>query len=235
MTEKIKAVMALSGGMDSSTVLAWLLAQGAEVKCLNFMYGSKHNLYEQKAAEAIAAHYGVEYQTLDLTVAFSAMKSNLLKDGGDIPEGHYSDKSMSLTVVPGRNTIFASIMCGIAESIEAKVVALGIHQGDHAIYPDCRKEYFFAMKSAIYLASDNKVELIAPFLDTDKIGILAFGFEAGTPYQFTRTCYKDQVVSCGKCGSCNERIEAFATHGVKDPVEYESDIDWDKKFKEFNK
>lgn len=233
MTEKVKAVMALSGGMDSTTVLSWLLAQGAEVTCLNFVYGSKHNQYEQKAAEQIAEHYGVDYKLIDLTAAFSQMSSNLLKSGGDIPEGHYSHESMSQTVVPGRNSIFASILCGVAESIEAKVVALGIHQGDHAIYPDCRKEYFFAMKSALYLASDKKIELIAPFLDTDKIGILAFGFQSGTPYQFTRTCYKDQVVSCGKCGSCNERIEAFATHKVKDPVEYEGDINWDELFEKF--
>jgi 7-cyano-7-deazaguanine synthase len=233
MSNNVKAVMSLSGGMDSTTVLAWLLSQGADVTCLNFIYGSKHNQYEEIAAQAVAAHYGVKYIKFDLTEAFSPMKSNLLKSGDDIPEGHYSHESMSLTVVPGRNSIFASIMCGVAESIGAKVIALGIHQGDHDIYPDCRKEYFYAMKSALYLASDKKVEMIAPFLDTNKIGILDFGFRMQVPYELTRTCYKDQIVSCGKCGSCNERIEAFATHGVKDPIDYAENINWGAKFTKF--
>jgi 7-cyano-7-deazaguanine synthase len=230
---KAKAVMGLSGGMDSTTVLGWLIRHNFEVHCVNFVYGSKHNQYEQVAAEAVAAHYGVDYSLFDLTEAFSAMKSNLLKSGGDIPEGHYSHESMSLTVVPGRNSIFASIMCGIAESIGAEKVALGMHQGDHAIYPDCRREYFYAMKSALYLASDRKVEMIAPFIEVDKVGILDFGFKYDVPYHLTRTCYKDQRISCGNCGSCNERTEAFATHKVKDPIEYETIIDWDSKFKEF--
>ena len=230
---KKKTVMSLSGGMDSTSVLGWLYRNNFNVHCVNFIYGSKHNHYEQQCAKAVAAHYGADYSLIDLTTAFSSMKSNLLKSGGDIPEGHYSDESMSLTVVPGRNTIFASIMCGIAESIGAEKIALGIHQGDHAIYPDCRNEYYFAMKSALYLASDKKVELIAPFIETDKTGILMFGFEYNVPYHLTRTCYKDQELSCGKCGSCNERIEAFATHKVKDPIKYEEEIDWDTKFKEF--
>lgn len=228
-----KVVMGLSGGMDSTSVLGWLLHNGYKVHCVNFIYGSKHNPYEQKAAEAIAAHYGVDYTLFDLTAAFSAMKSNLLNSGGEIPEGHYSHESMSLTVVPGRNSIFASIMCGVAESIDAEHVALGIHQGDHAIYPDCRKEYFYAMKTALYLASDKKVELIAPFINTDKIGILNFGLKARVPYHLTRTCYKNQAISCGKCGSCNERLEAFATHRATDPIDYDIHIDWSKLFDKF--
>lgn len=230
---KLKVVMGLSGGMDSSTVLGWLVHEGYEVHCANFVYGSKHNQYEQVAAEAVAAHYGVDYTLFDLTTAFSAMKSNLLKSGGDIPEGHYSHESMSLTVVPGRNSIFASILCGMAESIGAEKVALGIHQGDHAIYPDCRKEYFYAMKSALYLASDRKVELIAPFIETDKVGILEFGLANAVPYHLTRTCYKDQKVSCGKCGSCNERIEGFATNKTIDPIPYGVQIDWADLFDKF--
>ena len=228
-----KAVMGLSGGMDSATVLAWLSEKLFTVHCLNFVYGSKHNKYEQKCAEALAMHYGATYTLFDLTEAFKAMKSNLLQTGGDIPEGHYSHESMSLTVVPGRNTIFASIMCGVAESIGANYIALGVHQGDHAIYPDCRIEYIKSLDTTLYLASDRKVNIVTPFIETDKIGILEYGFKARVPYDLTRTCYKDQELSCGKCGSCNERIEAFATQGKMDPVPYEISIDWDAKFREF--
>jgi len=230
-----KAVMGLSGGMDSATVLAWLVDQGFEVHALNFIYGSKHNKYEQKCAEALAKHFGASYTLFDLTEAFKVMKSNLLQSGGEIPEGHYSHESMSLTVVPGRNTIFASIMCGVAESIGAEHIALGVHQGDHDIYPDCRTEYVKSLDTTLYLASGHKVNVIAPFMFTDKIGILEYGFDAKVPYDLTRTCYKDQELSCGKCGSCNERIEAFATHNQMDPVAYEGSIDWNAKFREFNK
>jgi 7-cyano-7-deazaguanine synthase len=228
-----KAVMGLSGGMDSATVLAWLVKQGYEVHCLNFIYGSKHNQYEQKCAEQLAKHYNASYTLFDLTEAFKAMKSNLLKTGGDIPEGHYTDETMSLTVVPGRNTIFAAIMCGVAESHNAKFLALGVHQGDHDIYPDCRVEYIKSLDTTLYLASGHKVHTIAPFLHTDKIGILDYGFGVDVPYNLTRTCYKAQELSCGRCGSCNERIEAFATQRRIDPIEYEIEINWEEKFKEF--
>lgn len=233
MTKKV--VMGLSGGMDSSTMLVKLLQIGYEVSCIGFTYGSKHNQYENIAAESIAKYYGVEYQLLDLTVAFSAIQSNLLKTGGDIPEGHYEQDNMSLTVVPGRNTIFAGILLGKAESIDASYVALGVHQGDHTIYPDCRIEYIKALDTLLYLASDYKVEVITPFLETNKIGILEFGFKHDFPYHLTRTCYKDQELSCGICGSCNERIEAFANHGIKDPVGYENTPDWNILYNKFRK
>ena len=226
-------VMGLSGGMDSTTVLDKLVYQGFDVVCLGFTYGSKHNQYENIAAENVAKHYKVHYKLIDLTVVFDGFKSNLLKTGGDIPEGHYEQDNMSLTVVPGRNTIFASILLGAAESIGASKIALGVHQGDHAIYPDCRVEYIKALDTLLYLASDKKVEIITPFLHTNKIGILDFGIKNAVPYHLTRTCYKEQELSCGICGSCNERIEAFATRGIQDSIQYENVPNWSELYKEF--
>lgn len=104
----MKAILALSGGMDSATVLALALSEGREVQCVGFDYGSKHNIYEQDAARLIAHRYGVPYVLLDLTHVFSCFKSDLLLSGGDIPEGHYEAESMKRTVVPARNLIFAS-------------------------------------------------------------------------------------------------------------------------------
>ncbi len=222
MDRRRKVVMGLSGGMDSSTMLAYLLNMGYEVYCLNFTYGSKHNKYEIKSAELIADHYKVPYRLIDLTAAFEGFKSNLLLSGGEIPEGHYTDETMSKTVVPGRNTIFASIMMGYAESVDAGKIALGVHQGDHAIYPDCRQDYVKALDTLVYLASDRKVEVIAPFLDTDKIGICRVGLDLNVPYELTRTCYKDQEKSCGVCGSCRERLEAFEENNIDDPIPYEN-------------
>jgi 7-cyano-7-deazaguanine synthase len=216
-----KAIVALSGGMDSVTVLAWLLAQGYDVIAVVFTYGSKHGSYEYEAARKIIERYRVPSYRFVLDGIFSNFRSNLLKTGGDIPEGHYTDKSMELTVVPGRNIIFTSILAGLAQSIGAQHIALGIHQGDHAIYPDCRKEFFTAMNTAVMVGTGGEVHFIAPFIDTDKEGILKWGVEHDVPYHLTRTCYKDQQLSCGKCGGCVERLEAFAKIGQEDPIEYE--------------
>ena len=222
MDSKRKVIMALSGGMDSSTVLAYLLDMGYEVECLNFTYGSKHNIYEIKSAELIAKYYKVKYTLIDLTNAFSGFKSNLLKSGGEIPEGHYENDNMALTVVPGRNSIFSCILMGYAESVNAGKIALGVHKGDHVVYPDCRQEYIKALDTMIYLASDKKVEVITPFIDVNKTEICKIGLDLKVPYELTRTCYKNQELSCGKCGSCFERLEAFEENNATDPIPYEN-------------
>jgi len=222
---KKKAIVALSGGMDSTTVLAKLLDEGYEVECFAFDYGSKHSHYELEAASKVAFFYGVPlHGPIDLKSTMSMFESNLLKTGGAIPEGHYSHPSMEQTVVPARNIIFLSIMAGLAWSRGASKIAIGIHQGDHAIYADCRTDFYKAMDSAIFLGTDKRVEIIAPFLETDKTGILDWGLVHEVPYHLTRTCYKEQQDSCGVCGSCVERLEAFAAHGVRDPIAYEDDV-----------
>lgn len=219
----MKAILALSGGMDSTTVLAWLIDQGYEVSCFTFSYGSKHNYWEGLSAQMVAGHYNVPcHGTVDLSNITKLFKSNLLKGQGEIPEGHYEDSTMSQTVVPGRNIIFLSILAGLAWSEGSSEIAIGIHQGDHAIYPDCRVEFYDAMIKAISAGTDGKVSnIIAPFLHTDKTGILAWGLGHNVPYNLTRTCYKDQPVACGKCGACRERLEAFQLNNQTDPVQYE--------------
>ncbi len=219
----MKIVTALSGGLDSTTLLAHLLYKGFEVIPVQFIYGSKHNKYELLAMERIAYHYKLPpVMTLNLEQAFRTIKSDLLLTGRDIPEGHYNDETMSRTVVPGRNSIFISFMTGIAESIQAYGVAIGTHLGDHHIYPDCRPEYILAMNEAMKKASDGKVEVMAPFQLLDKGGIVKKGTSLHVPYEITRTCYKDQPIACGQCGSCRERLEAFKANGIPDPIKYES-------------
>jgi 7-cyano-7-deazaguanine synthase len=213
-------LVSLSGGMDSATVLRWALARG-RVSAIGFDYGSKHNYYELELAEKLADYYEIDFHRIDLRKVMAGFKSNLLLTGNAIPEGHYNDASMSQTVVPGRNTIFLAILLGLAQSVKANRIAIGIHQGDHTIYPDCRPAFFRAMRKVISLASENTVQLMAPFLNTDKAGILRFGLRYDVPYWLTRTCYKHQKLSCGKCGSCRERLEAFQKVGRTDPVKYE--------------
>lgn len=219
-----KAVVSLSGGVDSAVTLAVALKEGYACTAVGFKYGSKHNRYENKAARAIAEAMSVPFHLLDLKKSFEGFSSSLMQASDEnIPEGHYNDVSMKSTVVPSRNIIFASILSGFAWSIEAEQVWLGIHGGDHFIYPDCRPEFFEAMRKAVELGTDRKVTLTAPFLHCDKVDIVKRGFLLDVPFELTRTCYKQQRLACGKCGSCVERLEAFRQSGLKDPISYEKD------------
>lgn len=220
--KRTRALVSLSGGMDSTTVLAEAIAEhGADrMEVVGFCYGSKHNAYENHAARQIAMHYGLDIEIIDLSNVGDYLQSNLLKSGGPIPEGHYEAESMSDTVVPGRNLIFISILTGIAWSRGCSEVWLGIHSGDHAIYPDCRPEFFNYMNQAVLEGTDHRVGLRAPFLHGNKTSIIQRGIRLGVPYELTRTCYQDQWTACGKCGSCQERLEAFKANGLEDPIPY---------------
>lgn len=218
----MKAVVSLSGGMDSATVLGEAIARDREVIAVSFEYGSKHNSYEGEAACSIAAHYHVPFHHIDLTSAMAGFKSNLMLSGGAIPEGHYEQANMELTVVPMRNMIFLSLLAGFAWSNDANEVWMGMHAGDHLIYPDCRPAFVDAANKAIQEGSDMKVSLITPYLKIFKKDILERGLLLGVPYILTRTCYKNQEVACGKCGSCQERLEAFSLLGLSDPLLYHS-------------
>lgn len=219
-----KAIVSFSGGMDSTTVLSEAIDEygPSNVLAVSFGYGSKHNKYENEAARKIARHYGIELTELDFSNLTQQFESNLLRSGGDIPEGHYEAKSMSQTVVPGRNLIFISILSGLAWSKGCDEIWLGLHQGDHAIYEDCRPAFFYSMNAAVVNGTGERVCLKAPFLYGNKTSIILRGCELETPYELTRTCYKDQEIACGKCGSCQERLEAFSNCGFEDPIEYVS-------------
>lgn len=223
-----KAIVSMSGGMDSATVLA-LAVQSFDVFCVGFTYGSKHNKYENEAARSIARYYEVPYKLIDLSAIMADFKSDLLLSGGEIPEGHYEAESMKRTVVPARNLIFASILTGIAVSQGAKAIFLGVHAGDHVIYPDCREGFIHSLRHTIQLAiDDDDFQVLTPFLYRTKTDILEIGLPLRVPYHLTRTCYKDQAVACGKCGSCQERLIAFRDvsyvmgRNVIDLVYYES-------------
>jgi len=217
----MKSIISLSGGMDSGTALLWAKKNSKEVIAVGFQYGSKHNSYEQKCAKELAQYFKVKFLEVDLREVGKHLRSNLLKTGGEIPEGYYESESMKQTVVPGRNIIFISILSGIAASQGFDTVVLGIHSGDHAIYPDCRPEFFYRMRDAVRKGLP-EIDLAAPFLHKDKKGVLEYGYsEENFPYHLTRTCYKDQELACGKCGACRERLEAFQLIGRVDPIKYE--------------
>lgn len=216
-------VLGLSGGLDSTTLLAKAKHEKKEIKlAVQFCYGSKHNVHEKIAARNLVQHYNIPICQMEIGDAFSVSESALLMTGDQLPVGHYEDESMRRTVIPGRNLIFASILAGIAESLAAEEVWLGMHRGDALIYPDCRPEWVAAAARTIRVQTEDAVHLVAPLLQYDKVGIVKLAHEFGVPFELTRTCYTTDPVACGKCGSCQERLEAFMKNDLEDPLEYQS-------------
>lgn len=220
-----KALVSLSGGMDSAVLLALAIERygSDQVGAISFTYGSKHNQYENEAARQLVQHYHIGgYQLIDLSPIMRNFRSDLMLSGDAIPDGHYEAASMSRTVVPGRNLIFISVLTGLAWSEKYEEVWIGAHAGDHFIYPDCRPDFLAAAARAVNLGSDGRVSLRFPFQCDSKTDLVRIGLRLGVPFGLTRTCYKHQEIACGKCGSCNERREAFQLNEATDPIPYET-------------
>lgn len=221
MNKKInkKCVIILSGGMDSVTLLYDLVKKGYDVEALSFNYGSNHNNKELPLAKWHCEQLNIKHKIISIPLK-SLFDSSLL-GSEEIPEGHYEDENMKSTVVPFRNGIMLSFAVGYAENINAKYVMIGSHAGDHAIYPDCRKDFTETFSKAASLGTYNNIEVKSLYSEIMKWDIVTRGLELNVPYEKTWSCYKGQDKHCGKCGTCVERLEAFEKNNVKDPVEYE--------------
>lgn len=236
-----RAIMALSGGMDSSSLLLRLLREDYIVTAISFDYGQKHRIELERASELIEylSQHGhlVEHRMVDLKSAMALFLSNLLISGGEVPQGHYEEDSMKATVVPNRNAIFASLLYGTALSMsnlyrQPTSVVLGVHSGDHAIYPDCRPEFYRALEHAFAIGNwdSELVKFELPYLEDDKFSILqdalisakTLGLEFDEVFRRTITSYDpdERGRSHGRTGSDIERILAFDRIGRQDPLEY---------------
>lgn len=216
----MKVVLIFSGGMDSTVLLYQLRAQGHEVFCLSVDYGQRHRK-ELAAAQDICGALGVEHRLADLSAIAPLLSGNsLISDEIEVPDGHYAEENMKATVVPNRNMIMLSVAIGWAVSSGCESVAYGAHGGDHAIYPDCRREFIEAMALAAGLCDWSKIELLAPLQEMDKTGIARLGAELDVPFVKTWSCYKGGDIHCGTCGTCTERKEAFRLAQIEDPTTY---------------
>ncbi|KMT65355.1 7-cyano-7-deazaguanine synthase QueC [Catenovulum maritimum] len=215
-----KAVVIYSGGMDSFTVLNLAINQGYEVLALSFNYGQRH-VKELDYAKFVCAELNIPHKIVDISAINSLLAGSSLTDDIEIPEGHYEEDSMKSTVVPNRNMILLSMAVAYAISSEATKVFYGAHSGDHAIYPDCRPEFVEKMKAVCAIADYQATDIVTPFLHQSKIEILAKGLELGLDYSKTWTCYNGREKACGKCGACQERLEAFKLNNQTDPLDYE--------------
>ena len=239
-------VVSLSGGMDSSTLLLRSIAEvGADrVTALSFDYGQKHRVELDRARLLVDyladAGHKITYQVIKLDGLTKLLESALVSGGAEVPEGHYAEENMKETVVPNRNKIFASIVQAAALSVvkrtdQETAIALGIHAGDHAIYPDCRQEFRDADDVAFREGNwdAEKVTYFTPYLEGDKYDILLdgeklceeLGIDFDEVYRRTNTSYKPMRIngiwySDYKSSSSVERIEAFIKLGRKDPVNY---------------
>ncbi|NOR24241.1 MAG: 7-cyano-7-deazaguanine synthase QueC [Desulforhopalus sp.] len=214
-------LVVLSGGMDSTVLLADSVSRYAKVAAVSFDYGSKHNGRELPLAKASCEKLGVPHRIISLPFINELFSSSLLSSGEEIPDGAYDEPTMKSTVVPFRNGIMLSIAAGYAESIGAAKVLLGSHAGDHFIYPDCRPEFNHAFAEAVKLGTDAKVALEFPYSRMDKRDIGDKGRELGIDFHSTWTCYKGDAVHCGVCGACNERKYALRKDEGLDPTMYQ--------------
>jgi len=216
-----KVVVIYSGGMDSFTVLNRALKDGKEVYALSFDYGQRH-VKELDCARSVCQQLNVKHKVIDISAINQLLAGSSLTDDIDIPEGHYEAENMKSTVVPNRNMILLSLAVGYAVSVGACQVYYGAHSGDHAIYPDCRPEFVQKMNDVCQIANYEAVEIFSPYLAVSKTAILTDGLSMGLNYSNTWTCYNGREKACGKCGACQERLEAFADNNATDPLAYES-------------
>ena len=229
----MKCVMLLSGGVDSSTLLYYLLDEGYEVHALTFYYGQKHSKElesAEKLAEVAKKRGRVEHTTVDISTIHDLISHGALTGSDSVPKAFYTEESQKITIVPNRNMILLSIAAGYAVKIGAKKVYYAAHKSDYSIYPDCRKEFVKALDTAVYLGNLwTPVEVEAPFVEMTKAEIVRLGLELEVPYELTWSCYEGKDRPCLSCGTCLERTEAFLQNNAKDPLL--SDEEWKRAVK----
>lgn len=220
-----KAVAIVSGGLDSVTLAYLLHGEGYELHLISFDYGQRHKK-ELVFAERCAKRLETQFDVIDLTSVTRFLKGSALTDAVAVPDGHYASPTMAITVVPNRNAMMLSVAYAIAVAEHATVVAVGVHAGDHFIYPDCRPNFITAFDAMQRLAVEGfgepDLKLEAPFVHLDKHQIVKLGTSLAVPYSDTWSCYKGGERHCGTCGTCVERKHAFRDALVSDPTSYEN-------------
>ncbi len=223
----MKTNVICSGGLDSVSLAHVIAAQGALSRIISFDYGQRHRK-ELDFAAACAVRLGVPHHLIDMRAIGASLTGSALTDAIDVPDGHYAEDTMKITVVPNRNAIMLTIAYGIAAAKGDTAVATAVHGGDHFIYPDCRPAFtsaFDVMQSAA-LDGYADVALHTPFVHRTKADIVTEGARVGTPFDQTWSCYKGGAQHCGRCGTCVERREAFDLAGIPDPTAYADDDFW---------
>lgn len=223
----MKVLVICSGGMDS-VALAHRIAMTHELHALlSFDYGQRH-AKELDFAARCAQRLGVPHKVIDIASVGATLTGSALTDDVDVPDGHYAEETMKLTVVPNRNAIMLTIAFGMAAAQKVGAVAAAVHGGDHFVYPDCRPDFIDAFQAMENRALDGfaEVQLLTPYVNGSKADIATDGAKYDTPFAETWSCYKGGDLHCGRCGTCVERREAFHLAGVDDPTVYADPDYW---------
>lgn len=223
----MKTLVICSGGLDSVTLSHQVAARGELAALISFDYGQRHKK-ELAFAAACGRRLGVAHHVIDIRSIGAQLGGSALTDNIAVPDGHYAEETMAVTIVPNRNAIMLTIAYGVAVAQKAEAVGAAFHGGDHFIYPDCRPAFVeaFARMQEAALEDVAKIALVTPFLRKTKANIVAEGARLGVPFAETWSCYKGGANHCGRCGTCVERREAFHLAKVEDPTVYDDPEFW---------
>ena len=223
----MKTIVVCSGGLDSVTLAHKVAAERTLTRLVSFDYGQRHKK-ELEYARRCAMRLLVPHDLVDIAAVGRLLTGSALTSGGVVPEGHYAEETMRITVVPNRNAIMLAVAFGIATADHADAVAAAVHGGDHFIYPDCRPAFVEAFEAMQRHALDGlaRISFYTPFLRKSKADIVREGAKLGVPFAETWSCYKGGARHCGRCGTCVERREAFHLADVEDPTPYEDPDYW---------
>lgn len=223
----MKTLVICSGGLNSVSLAQIVAAEQQLTRLVSFDYGQRHRK-ELDFAAAAARRLGVPHHLIDMRPIGAALTGSALTDDIDVPDGHYAEETMRITVVPNRNAIMLAIGFGIAAANGDEAVATAVHGGNHFIYPDCRPTFTEAFHEMQRMALDGyaNVRLYTPFVERTKADIVAEGAKHATPFAETWSCYKGGALHCGRCGTCVERREAFHLARVQDPTAYADPDFW---------
>lgn len=223
----MKTLVICSGGLDSVTLAHKVAAEQSLTRLVSFDYGQRHRK-ELASAKACAVRLGVPHDIIDISAVGRLLTGSALTSGEPVPEGHYAEDTMRITVVPNRNAIMLAIAFGVAAAEQAEAVAAAVHGGDHFIYPDCRPGFVESFETMQRHALEGLASIIlyTPFVRQSKANIVREGIRLGVPFADTWSCYQGGERHCGRCGTCVERREAFDLAGVVDPTLYEDPDYW---------
>jgi 7-cyano-7-deazaguanine synthase len=223
----VKTIVVCSGGLDSVTLAHKVAAERTLARLVSFDYGQRHKK-ELDYAGRCATRLAVPHDVVDIAAVGRLLTGSALTGGEAVPDGHYAEETMRVTVVPNRNAIMLAIAFGVAAAEHADAVAAAVHGGDHFIYPDCRPAFVEAFEAMQRHALDGlaAIAFYTPFLRTSKTDIVREGARLGVPFAETWSCYRGGKSHCGRCGTCVERREAFHLAGVDDPTVYADPDYW---------
>lgn len=223
----MKTIVICSGGLDSVSLAHMVAGEQELTRLVSFDYGQRHRK-ELDYAAMCAERLAVPHDIIDLRGIGAALTGSALTDDIDVPDGHYAEENMRVTVVPNRNAIMLTVAFGLAAARGDQAVAAAVHGGDHFIYPDCRPAFTTAFETMQKAALDGyaDISLFTPFVHRTKADIVTTGAGYNTPFELTWSCYKGGNDHCGRCGTCVERREAFHLAGVADPTSYADPDYW---------